>query len=177
MVGRSLLSVLAVAAVAIQACVASVAPDGKYNFKLGGFTLGTNDPHIGAQLILDPHSPSYGDLIVKPIGDDEVVIRLDYNDQQLWVAPLVKANHAPVELRPDPFVWRVQKHNGKYVFRRADDNQLVLAQSPTSPFLADISIFIENDVNQIWDLIPANSQEFGSNCGPRRIQRGSFYYQ
>ena len=180
MFGRSLLSVLTVAAVAIQACVASVVPPGEYLIKLGGLTLGTNNPHVGGGLQLDPYnSLRFKDWIVLPTRNSEYVIRLKVGDEDFWLAPLSKLDHAPVELREQPFIWRLEDlQNRGVIVRRADDDSLVLAKSPLSIGFSQVETthYKGGDVRQIWSFLPVDN-DFGSSCGPKRLQRDSFYHQ
>ncbi|KAI8352382.1 hypothetical protein B0O80DRAFT_488204 [Mortierella sp. GBAus27b] len=181
MFGRSLLSALAVAAVAIQACAASVLPPGKYEIKLGGLTLGTDNPHPGRGLQLDPYDRlRFKDWIILPNRNWEYFVRLDVQGgEDLWLAPLAKADHAPVELREQPIAWRLdQLYEDKFTVRRADDESLVLAKSLISIGLSQVETthFRPGDDRQIWSFKPTD-EEFGSSCGPKRPQRGSFYHQ
>ncbi|KAG0217514.1 hypothetical protein B0O80DRAFT_466727 [Mortierella sp. GBAus27b] len=195
MVGRSLLSVLAGAAVAIQACVASALSPGKHSITVGRLSLNAIDAVAGSPLTLDPSNLPGTTWFVEEVNYVHnynyqiVVIRLDYPGKDLWVAPLAKVNHAVVELQSVPFNWRLDRlRDGRFTISPAfqgHSETLVLAESRDDVFPPKVEITDKEngDPLQIWAITPVKEdeedeeEEFVPRCGPRRIQRGSFYHQ
>ncbi|KAG0246920.1 hypothetical protein B0O80DRAFT_466772 [Mortierella sp. GBAus27b] len=186
MVGRSLLSFLAIAAVAIAQVVL---PPGKYEISqrvdLRRIPLDVKEARIGAQLVLDRNLPEYRGWHLEPNYDLSVAIRLDYEGSRpLYAAPIEKAEGAPVKLQKEPFYWNFYEGDGGYILVRADtvgsNEPLALGRALHSkaPYVVDNQAY-DGNPKQVWTFTEVKEfeQESRSHCGPKRIQRGSFYLQ
>ncbi|KAG0246486.1 hypothetical protein B0O80DRAFT_454120 [Mortierella sp. GBAus27b] len=179
---RCLLSLLAVAAVAIQSCAAQVVPDGVYKIAQNGVLLGTDRLFPGAPVLLDPRPAPFNRWEVINLEDDVVIIRnanASPENTALFASPVEKAANAPVLLERVPFKWRLRKIGNQIVAAREDDDSskpLVLARSEGGyPPHAATQPFNRFNKDQAWYFVPEDdfNQETPSHCGPRRL----FYHQ
>jgi hypothetical protein len=183
--GRSLsaLSLLVIAAVAIQLCAANLIPNGIYRIELSDLgPLSVNDADEDARVYISDKTEIQEWDVYTANGHDLVEIILFSSIGPLYVAPA--EGSSDVTLRKDPYQWRVQPTHGQVVFERTDIDEAVpwvLSVSPlrTSPRRAGTLPLGKSKQPQNWSLIPANNfkQEDRNHCGPRRLSKNSFYRQ
>ncbi|KAK3810798.1 MAG: hypothetical protein J3Q66DRAFT_404200 [Benniella sp.] len=183
MIGRSLFSLLAIAAVAIQLCAANLIPNGVYSIVLSDLgPLSVNDADKGARVYISKDTEIQEWDIRTVNGHDLVEIILYSSIGPLYVAPAEGSPYAT--LREDPYHWRVQPKHDQVVFERTDINEAVpwvLSVSPfrSSPRRAGTLPLGKSKDPQAWSLISADKfkQEDRNHCGPRRLSKNSFYRQ
>ncbi|KAK3810796.1 MAG: hypothetical protein J3Q66DRAFT_55887 [Benniella sp.] len=184
MVGRSLFSLLAIAAVAIQLCAANLIPNDVYRIELSDLgPLSVNDADEDARVYVSDGTKIQEWDVFTVNNHDLVEIILFSSIGSLFVAPVEGSSY--VTLRKDPYQWRVkQSRRGRVVFERTDINEAVprvLSVSPrrSSRRRAGTLPLGKSKDPQAWSLIPANNfnQEDRNHCAPRRLSRNSFYRQ
>jgi hypothetical protein len=186
MVGRSLLSFLATAAVAIGSCAAQLQP-GKYQIIIGGNygpSLISHGNTAGGKLTVLP-GPGAQVWDVKPATVPFIPeYSISYSGKDLYAAPLEKTQFSPVALSDTKFIWRIIGDNEQgYTVVRADDKAdglaLSVGQSPAFlPVVDTENLRDGGDTSQRWYFRRVGDfSEPQSHCGPKRIQRGSFYHQ
>ncbi|KAK3810841.1 MAG: hypothetical protein J3Q66DRAFT_350338 [Benniella sp.] len=179
MVGRSLFSLLAVAAVAIQSCVAALIPDGEYRiviFGQGGLSAPSSYP--GSPVWLSESEQTW---IVQNLYNDVISIRLGFYGSPVFAAPLQKANHAPVQLNSDLTLWRVSRGEAGFILEPLTSptgERLVLGIAPSDiePRVVEIQKYEPGRKDQSWTFFRASNfkQETGNGCGPRRFPKDFF---
>ena len=180
MVGRSLFSLLAIAAVAIQSCAASF-NENTYKIKASTYgSLAVSEAGPGA-LVEVFDGGEYQEWELRPASrPDHFEIALPRSP--LYVAP---AQEGPfVQLRFQPYEWRFQRNpDGQYTIERTDKEE-----EPWTLTVSPIRIFPPRAATapagapyprETWSLIRADGsqQETRNHCGPRRLSRNSFYPQ
>ncbi|KAG0246909.1 hypothetical protein B0O80DRAFT_503138 [Mortierella sp. GBAus27b] len=189
MVGRSLLSFLATAAVTIASCAAQpdfpwLFPPGRYEITRGqdGIPITALGDTPGASVILLP-GPEKQVWDVKRVN---VPFAPEYSislpDRDLYIAPLAKSQYSPVALSDTEFLWRIiGDYQRGFTIVRADEsfNGLALTEGHGRlPPPLDTQYLRDGDEFQRWFFKRVGDvPETQSHCGPRRTQRGSFYHQ
>ncbi|KAI8346824.1 hypothetical protein B0O80DRAFT_490890 [Mortierella sp. GBAus27b] len=150
MIGRSLFSVFAIAAVAIQTCVADVVPNGAYLIKHGPIPVGTR----GNQVVLAFQYSENFKWVVENTGCDTVFIRnIDMGGQ--YMRPVQKSEGAPVEVHPEPFRWRLIKQGNEVAIEPAErDLTQTLVFSPVRDDILGLAVFKRDDSIQTWSFEP-----------------------
>ncbi|KAK3810813.1 MAG: hypothetical protein J3Q66DRAFT_350278 [Benniella sp.] len=186
MVGRSLFSLLAIAAVAIQSCAANLIPDGRYTIELSGFRAPLSADDVDRGTLLYVFSDGrIKEWDVKTVnGHDLIEIIVFSSTGPRFVAPSEKG--IDVVLRDEPFQWRLKQtedEDGEVGFHLERTNYYeenrVLSLSPYRifpPRAANVPLG-EFRLPQVWAFKPVYNFKQDTNCGPRRLLRDSFYIQ
>ncbi|KAI8349349.1 hypothetical protein B0O80DRAFT_429127 [Mortierella sp. GBAus27b] len=184
MVGRSLFSLLALAAVAFQSCQAdNVLSNGSYTLQIGlSDILGVSRLEVGAPAVVRPVKDPYKYTQWEVLNTDakrSVVIR-SRDAQDLYLAPRTPATKDrgfPIVLSNEVFEWSLDRLiAGVVVVRRKDAKNLVMGKVPGATVRpAETQWFREFDENQEWRFKPV--LEPSVHCGPWRLDRESLYLQ
>ncbi|KAF9936028.1 hypothetical protein BGZ65_002789 [Modicella reniformis] len=167
MIGRSLISLLAVAAVTMQVCAAALVNDGVYFISLSKRQyLSSSSLREDAPAVLLPAS---GDLDnqgweVQNIGDDLAVIRKAGSELYLCPSTLYRQNnHDLVILSSYEFQWQLvssDEEEGKIIIQRPS-SALVLGISPLRifPTRVDTQWLEGGKKSQLWEFKLADSSK------------------
>ncbi|KAK3810814.1 MAG: hypothetical protein J3Q66DRAFT_350281 [Benniella sp.] len=182
MVGRSLFSLLAIAAVAIQSCAAGLISDGRYRIELPGVGLLSADD-VDRGTLLNVYSRGKIQVWdVKTVnGFDLVEIAVSSSTGVRFVAPAEYG--IDVVLRDESYRWQAIPVEGGFYLERTKfyEERRVLSPSPdfrAFPLRAATVRLGLNQLPQVWSFKAADdifNQD--TNCGPRRLLRDSFYIQ
>ncbi|KAK3821362.1 MAG: hypothetical protein J3Q66DRAFT_333136 [Benniella sp.] len=185
MIARSLLSLLAVAAVAMHTCVASAVENGIYRISPDEYNLVTShDTSDSAVFLIGPDHPpgTSQDWRVENVdSEDSIVIRNVKTG--LYLAPRnpkMIQNHDETIVSRDAFIWSVYRdsENGKVIVEHPNDVlgelPMVLGVSPKRIWPPRVDTQWWNSGNQDvkWVFERRDGYKQGNHrCGPWRIQR------
>jgi hypothetical protein len=148
MVGRSLFSLLAVAAVALQSCAAAVIPDGTYTIVNNHGYLTSPVCHPDAPVLMNQRKVGLQIWDVRNGGDtiaiSNAACRLFLHPSSKGVSSVVLGNL---------FNWRVTRQSQGFVIERADNNpneRLVLTGSSS---IVVTQVLRPGNPSQSWQFI------------------------
>ncbi|KAF9936027.1 hypothetical protein BGZ65_002788 [Modicella reniformis] len=160
MVGRSLLSLLAVATVAMQ-CVAAI-EDGVYRISTDGGQFLTvqdifsNTPLMLQELFKDSPTQKWRVKNVKNTAVSIQNIRTNF-----YVAPKNTKAQGDVIQSEEEFHWQLQPKDGKFVIAHTSDTSkagsLVISRSPEHITPAHVNTQQDGKVNQEWNFSPLDA--------------------
>jgi hypothetical protein len=185
MVARSLLSLLAVAAVAMQTCVASAVENGIYRISSDEYNLLTSHdkPDSAAFLIYPDNTPGTSQewKVENVDNEDSVVIRNAKTG--LYLAsrnPEVIQDHGETIVSTDAFIWSVfrDSDNGKVIVEQPNEDlgvPMVLGVSPKLIWPPRVETQWWNSDNQdlrwVFERRDKGYKQENHRCGPWRIPR------
>lgn len=181
MIGRSLLSLVSLALVAMQAAVVSAISDGNYTIRLSDTqflsSLGT---FVGAPAVLLPrrNQPGLQEWFIQNL-DDEGHVWIRNARSQHFLAPNPKEyEHSLVTLSSHEFVWRLHSFDypKHYIVRPgpAGTQWLVLGPStrPLVPTRLETQLIGSTDQEEwLFSPVKEEEEEPRQQCGPWRMQK------
>lgn len=189
MIGRSLLSILAMVAVTIQSCFAI--PDGFYTISLDPHSLITvQEARFGIPARLEAlQAPNTLQRwhVTNDVAHGTIVIV--HAATGLFLAPSdprEKRDRDVILLSQRRFDWRLIPNNGRHYIERADtapgERALVFGRSPNHGHFPGVEtqVLKPYDPTQEWTFNPVAffyHEESRERCGPWRLERESFYLQ
>ncbi|KAF9366014.1 hypothetical protein BGX34_006899 [Mortierella sp. NVP85] len=179
MVGRSLLSLLAIAAVAIQSCVAVYLPDGLYRIELPGYGPLSADAVDSGTLLNVFYQGEIQEWDVRNADRDLIEIIVYSSIGPRYVAPARQG--IDVVLSDKPFQWHLVEVEDGYILERPDfdEEDRVLSLSPYRIYPPRAANIRRGSLGlpQVWLFKHIDNFYRNTNCGPRRLSRDSLYIQ
>ncbi|KAF9986763.1 hypothetical protein BGZ65_006307 [Modicella reniformis] len=185
MLGHFLLSLLVIAAVAVQLCAANMVPNGVYILNFGGDEegfLGVEKQEPGTEvLITDDYRSRYQQWEIKGHGRDTVTIRS--RGSNFYLAPKNPSEEFdddPVTLSDQKFEWHLFVRSNAVLIARSDSPFLFLSRSTRIMYPSHAAVRSLRPGNPLWEFrrVHGFQQETRMQCGsPWRIPRDSLYIQ
>ncbi|KAK3821364.1 MAG: hypothetical protein J3Q66DRAFT_333149 [Benniella sp.] len=179
MIGRSLLFLLAVAAVTIQFCAAAI-DNGVYRIVFDKHQLISGDDRPGADSVLLPAGQNDFQEWEVENREDEGFVVIRNAKSQLYLAPINpkrEHNHAIVIVSPNEFVWRLIPRDNIVLIERPSETPGGASLLSLSPLLIypprlDTARWQDDDRTQQWTFERLDGfQQERHRCGPWRIPR------
>jgi hypothetical protein len=180
MIGRSLLSLLVVATVALQSCVATVVEDGNYFISISnrGLHVDSDIAHVSN---LEPQQA----WRVENQGSDYVVIRSTTKSGHFLAPDDRKSRDSWIVESSEKFVWRLFREDDGAVYieqpigSSGNDPLIIGAVASTDAAYVWTQSFEDGNRNQKWTFTPASGSKRDTQhrCGPWRLESDSLYIQ
>ncbi|KAG0206250.1 hypothetical protein B0O80DRAFT_469698 [Mortierella sp. GBAus27b] len=179
MIGRSLLSLLVVATVALQSCVATAVEDGNYIISNSnrGLLVDSEIAHVSN---LEPEQA----WRVENQGSDHVLIQSTKSG--LFLAPDDrKSRDSWIVESSEEFVWRLFREEDGAVYieqpigSSGNEPLIIGAVASTDAAYIWTQSFEDGDKNQKWTFapVPSSKRDTQHRCGPWRLESDSLYIQ
>lgn len=191
MLGRSLLSFLAVAAVVVQSATAALLDGGRIYMitSHANFFLTADGKNAGSYAVLqyrDQAPPGFQEWEAERDFDANTVVLRNVGTG-LYLAPSppdnLKSGHGLVVQSEEPYVWReLQSERGGTYFLQDTRSPYVIGHLPLEVFPTRLELqeFNPGNNNQKFTFSPVDNivreTRTHKTCGPWRMTRESFYF-